>query len=250
MENNEKKLMDSENLETTENREVDELEFVSSEDDVKDYPALEIDEVKIMEAAVEAEPQNIINDDDEEEVESDDDDATVSPRYLVKLVLVLTVICTGIALLLAVVNSITKDKIADNIAKQQEAAIFAIFQNGDATQEYVIADAETVYIVFKDGSPIGYCVNSCGTGFGGEVQVMVGLRADGSVHGIKIVSMSETPGIGTKVYGESFLKQFIGKSDTSNVDMISGATFSSRAIIEAVEYALLIDFDMNEYNAG
>lgn len=248
MANNEKKIMDSEILENEEIKEVDELEFVSSEDDVKDYPAPEVDEVKMIEATIEAEAKNIIKDEYDEEIEEDEDedDAEVSPRYLVKLVLVLTIICTGIALLLAIVNSVTKDKIAENIAKQQETAIFTIFENGNSTEEYVTADGETVYIVYKDGEAIGYCVNASGTGFGGEVQVMVGLKSDKSVHGIKIVSMSETPGIGTKVQGESFLRQFVGNSGKADADIISGATFSSKAVIEAVDYALALDFDLNE----
>ena len=248
MANNEKKIIDSEAIETTEIQETDELEFVSSEDDVKDYPAPEADEVKMIEATIEAESKNIIKDEYDEEIEEEDDDDGVeaSPRYLIKLVLVLTAICTGIALLLSVVNSVTKDKIAENIAKQQETAIFTIFENGNSTEEYVTADGETVYIVYKDGEAIGYCVNASGTGFGGEVQVMVGLKSDKSVFGIKIVSMSETPGIGTKVQGESFLGQFVGNSGQSDADIISGATFSSKAVIEAVDYALALDFDLNE----
>ena len=89
MANNEKKIIDSEAIETTEIQETDELEFVSSEDDVKDYPAPEADEVKMIEATIEAESKNIIKDEYDEEIEEEDDDDGVeaSPRYLIKLVL-------------------------------------------------------------------------------------------------------------------------------------------------------------------
>lgn len=247
MENNEKMIIASEVTENTEVHETDELEFISSEGDVKDYPTPEQEEIKVIEATVLEESRKIIEDEPEEEAESDhEDEAEYTPKYLIKLVLVLTAICTCIALLLALVNSITKDRIAENVAKQRENAIFAIFSNGDSTEEYTTADGETVYVVYRAGEPIGYCVNASGTGFGGEVQVMVGLKADGAVYGIKIVSMSETPGIGTKVQGDSFLNQFKGDTEKSDADIISGATFSSKAVIEAVDYALGVDFDMSE----
>ncbi len=178
--------------------------------------------------------------------EAEDDGENTSPAYLIKLVAVLTVICTCIALLLAVVNSITEDKIAENAANQQQKAILAIFPEGDETEEYINEAGDDIFIVYKNGEPIGYCVSTTGSGFGGDVNVMVGIDPTGAVYGIKIVSMSETPGIGTKVQGESFLSQFIGQSGESDVDMISGATFSSKAVKEAVDKALAVEVDIYE----
>jgi Na+-translocating ferredoxin:NAD+ oxidoreductase RnfG subunit len=58
--------------------------------------------------------------------------------------------------------------------------------------------------------------------------------------------MSETPGIGTKVQADSFLSQFNGQSGAAEADIISGATFSSRAVIEAVNKALDVEIDVYE----
>ena len=181
-----------------------------------------------------------------DEADEDNGVENTSPAYLVKLVAVLTAICTCIALLLAVVNSITADKIAENAANQQQKAILAIFPEGDDTREYITERGEDVFIVYRDGEPIGYCVSSTGSGFGGDVNVMVGIDPSGAVYGIKIVSMSETPGIGTKVQGESFLSQFIGNSGNAEADIISGATFSSKAVIEAVDKALSVEVNVFE----
>lgn len=182
----------------------------------------------------------------ENDSDSDDSGEQNSPAYLLKLVMVLTLICTCIALLLAVVNNITKDKIAENVANQQQKAILAIFPEGNETKEYINDAGDDVYIVYKDGEPIGYCVNTTGSGFGGDVNVMVGIDPTGAVYGVKIVSMSETPGIGTKVQGESFLSRFVGQAGEADVDIISGATFSSKAVIEAVDKALAVEVDVFE----
>ncbi len=178
--------------------------------------------------------------------ESDSEEKQNSPGYLLKLVGVLTAICMCIALLLAVVNSITADRIAENIANQKQKAILAIFPDGTDTREYINDNGDTAYIVYRDGEPIGYCVNTSGSGFGGNVEVMVGLTPTGEVYGVEIVSMSETPGIGTKVQSESFLGQFIGQQGSADADIISGATFSSNAVKEAVDKALAVEIDIYE----
>lgn len=259
------KAKNAEIAENSEATEVDELEFVSSELDVKDYPAPAEAETSTPEAEAPVESEepakpagHTIEEvvasvaEWEDELDDDDDDLRpedVSPKYLVKLVMTLTAICTVIALLLAVVNNVTKDRIAENVAKQQQAAILAIFTDGTDVEEYTTADGETVYVVLNGTEVIGYCINAYGTGFGGEVQVMVGLNADKTIHGLKIVSASETPGIGTKIQSESFLGQFVGKA-SADADIISGATFSSKAVIEAVDYALGVDFDLNSVTGG
>ena len=73
------------------------------------------------------------------------------------------------------------------------------------------------------------------------------MSADGKVEGIRILEMSETPGVGTKVNRDSFLGQFAGitgKAEAGeNVDIISGASFSSKAVIQAVNQALGLEVD-------
>ena len=251
MQNNKDIMTSSEKLNEQETsiRE-EELEFLPSDVDMNGYFSTEEtsgdSETKQDDAATE---ESSVNTADAEEtaaeIESDEIcDNESSPWYLIKLVLILATICMVIALLLSLVNNITKDRIAENVQKQQQNAILSIFPEGTDTEECITADGESVYVVNKDGIAIGYCVNSSGTGFGGAVQVMVGFNADKTVKGIKIVSMSETPGIGTKVQGDSFMSQFFGVSSTDDVDIISGATFSSKAVIEAVNNAFDIDFDI------
>ncbi len=168
--------------------------------------------------------------------------------HLVKIVVVLTCICLGIALLLAVVNEVTKDKIAENEILEKQNAILAVFPEGDNVSEYTNEDGETVYRVSKDGEIIGYCVNAIGNGYNGDISMMVGFDTNHQVCGLKIVSMSETPGVGSKVAAPSFLERFFGLDHPvtigEDVDGLSGATFSSKGVAEAVSKAAQVKVDL------
>lgn len=176
--------------------------------------------------------------------------------YAVKMVLVITLICVFIALLLSVVNGLTKDVIEQNEINERQRAILALFESSDgndaerSVMEYTAEDGTVVYAVAEDDLLMGYCIPATGTGFGGEISAMIGFNADGRVNGVKIISMSETPGVGTKVKADSFLSRFFGKNDTveigGDVDGITGATFSSKGVAEAVNNALSVRFEVDE----
>lgn len=173
-----------------------------------------------------------------------------STAYTVRMVVILAAICTGIALLLSVVNMLTENVIAENVVKEQNKAVLSIFPDGEEVKEYTLDSGETVFAIIKDGGIIGCCVNSVGSGYGGDINLMVGIDTDGKVSGISFVSMSETPGVGTKVKGEGFVSQFLGLSENAvigeNIDGISGATFSSKGVAEAVNNALALGIDFEE----
>ena len=153
--------------------------------------------------------------------------------------------------MLAVVNHVTKDKISENDRKAREEAVLTVFSEGDLCKEYITPNGDTVYFVAKGETVLGYCVNVSPAGYGGNIDMMVGISPDGEISGIKIVKLSETPGVGTKVRGDSFLSQFLGLSSGEdavigeNIDTIGGATFSSRAVANGVNEALALSFDLN-----
>lgn len=173
-----------------------------------------------------------------------------STAYSVRMIIILAAICTGIALLLSVVNMLTEDVIAENSVKAQNEAVLAIFPDGEDVVKYVDDSGNEVFVVVKNGEVIGYCVNTVGSGYVGDIGLMVGLDVDGKVSGISFLSISETPGVGSKVKGEGFVSQLIGLSDSAvvgeNVDAISGATFSSKGVVEAVNKALEMGLDFDK----
>lgn len=86
-------------------------------------------------------------------------------------------------------------------------------------------------------------------GYGGDIQITVGITADGTVNGISILSISETAGLGMKATEPSFYEQYQGKQtekfvvskdggDGEPIDALSGATITSRAVTGAVNAAL------------
>jgi len=175
-----------------------------------------------------------------------------SPLHMVRLVVVLTAICAAVAGMLALVNHFTEDVISENNRKAREAAVLTVFPEGDNCKEYVTADGDILYFAADGVNVVGYCVNVSPSGYGGNVDMMVGITPDGKVSGIKIVKLSETPGVGTKIMADSFLSQFLGMDNREelvlgeNVDGIGGATFSSRAVVDGVNEALSVDFDLDE----
>src|SRR5450756_5628 len=104
---------------------------------------------------------------------------------------------------------------------------------------------ETYYIGEKNGAAIGYIVNGSANGYGGAIKVLVAFDAVGTVKQIKILSHSETPGIGSVVIESAdFAAQFVGKAkkDTfevgKDIAAISGASRSSRGVTGAVKAAV------------
>lgn len=175
------------------------------------------------------------------------------PVSSVRLTLVLTVICAAVALLLASVNHFTEAKIAENTEKVMLASIREVFDDSiNAKSVAVPEDFEftSLYLVIKDGGVCGYAASVSPAGFGGPLNLMVGVDSAGTVMGVEIVSMSETPGLGSRVGGEEFLSQFNGKSGEVAVDAISGATISSKAVAEGVNTVTADPLDLDTLAAG
>ncbi len=189
---------------------------------------------------------------EQEEREEKGKDPT-SLSYLIRMAVVLTCICAVMAGLLAAVNALTKDVIAENRAREKREAILTVFPEGDRVEEYTTASGETVNVVFENNEIIGYTVHVVASGYVGPVDMMVGIDRTGKISGIRIISMEETPGVGTKIRASSFLAQFIGLDRSvvygENADVISGATFSSQAVAQGVNAALAVFVDFDEIEA-
>lgn len=88
-------------------------------------------------------------------------------------------------------------------------------------------------------------VHSDGQYASDPIRVMVGISSDGFVTGVKLLKISETPGLGMKTNSESWLSQFTGRQSFSldgsrgtKIDGVTSATKSSRAVVNAVNMAL------------
>jgi electron transport complex protein RnfG len=185
----------------------------------------------------------------------------IKPRRMAWMVLCLTVICASVALILSLVNVLTRDKIAENLKMAEETAIGKVWQEvaGDGELAYSSLDGapESVSAVYKvtvSGELVGFCVSVSPSGFGGNIDMIVGVDPEGRVVGVEITALSETPGLGSKVGEASFLERYRGKSGTIvlgvDVDAISGATISSRSVTDGVNRALFALGEMELIERG
>ena len=101
------------------------------------------------------------------------------------------------------------------------------------------------------GNTVGYVLNSLSNdSYGGAVKISVGFDMDGTITGVGIREISDTPGLGLKAKEDDFKGQYIGKnadkltvtkngaSADTEIDAISGATITSNAVTNAVNAAL------------
>ncbi len=175
---------------------------------------------------------------------------------LINMLLALFVITAVSGGVLGLVYGMTKDTIAEVDQKKNEAAIKAVLPlEGDITFK---ADTlkyayEGVDMTFPcnlaydaNGNFLGAAVKTNEGGFGGKIEMMVGLLADGTIKGTSVLSHSETPGLGANMTGK-FKDQFVDKNpasykltvkkDGGDVDAITAATITSRAFSKAIDKA-------------
>lgn len=172
-----------------------------------------------------------------------------STWQIVLIGLKLLLICAIVAGVVAFVYTLTEDAYAQNMEKEKRIAIEGIFHEG-ITPIDLSESLQTefpVYRVEENDAVLGYCVEITTQGYGGDIQMMVGYNADGSILGVGIVSHSETPGLGDKIEGDDYRSQYVGKSGElalgEDIDAISGATYSSRYVMEGVNKASVIIAD-------
>ena len=175
-------------------------------------------------------------------------------KQIIKNALILTAITLVSGLLLGLVYEITKEPIAqskrqaklDAYAKVlpkaeqfEELPVFPMSQDGCRVDEVVEAKS--------NGQVVGYIVTTTTSeGYGGDIQISVGFLPDGTTQGIAILSIGETVGLGMNATKPEFYEQFSGKrvesfqvskngaDEEDEIDALSGATITSKAVTNAV----------------
>lgn len=149
--------------------------------------------------------------------------------------LTLLIICVAVTAALSVTNHFTKDTIARQNQKKITDAMNTLIPDATFTKVN-----ETTYKTQKDGTDT-YVFITQAMGYKSKVEVMTAIDEKGQIVGVSVVNCSEeSPGIGQKVGTDSrFLSQFTGKSNkVKTMDAITGATYSSVAVKDAVNLAL------------
>lgn len=164
-------------------------------------------------------------------------------KQMLKLALTLFLITAIVAGVLAGVNLITKPLIEKSNQEKILVAVEKVLPGGG--EKLDIALSEGISQVYA--SEKGYAVLVESPGFGGTIQMMVGVDKAGKVLGISVISQSETAGLGAVVAanntaGEAFRNQYvIGQAPYalgSNIDALTGATITSKAVTNGVNLAV------------
>ncbi|MBD5356693.1 MAG: RnfABCDGE type electron transport complex subunit G [Bacteroides sp.] len=178
---------------------------------------------------------------------------------LPNMVISLVTITVAAGALLGWVYSITKEPIALQAAAQQKAAIAEVappFTNNPEDDKWVKeieGNQFTVYPAYSDGNLDGAAVKGeTMNGFAGQIIVMCGFNADGTVRDYRVLQQAETPGLGTKMEewfrdptaARSVINKnpettqfYVSKDTNGEIDAITAATISSRAFLETLRNA-------------
>lgn len=160
----------------------------------------------------------------------------------IKPPIVLTVICVVASLLLVFAHELTKENIAEQKALRFNASVDALFGKTDCVLiDNNFGEVSVQAIAVTPDGKTAVQVSADGYSKGG-INILVGIDENGAVSGIEFVSLGETPGLGSKVRDEAdFREQFYGAHMPDvPLDAISGATFSSKGMKNAVDTALKV----------
>ncbi|NLJ81320.1 MAG: RnfABCDGE type electron transport complex subunit G [Firmicutes bacterium] len=176
----------------------------------------------------------------------------------VRMVVVLAIIAMVSAGILAQVYEVTSEVIEENAARALESSVYEVLPGSTAVNIVRVSPHDLVVdepkemrekeerttLIYEgvDGEQIiGYAFVGEGNGYGGTVRVLVGVdQKTDQILNVKILDHAETPGLGSRIEEDGFRDQFKGKSVQDplqlgeDIDSISGATVSSRAVSEAV----------------
>jgi len=167
------------------------------------------------------------------------------------------------AALLILGNSLTHEAIAERQAEDlldslSQVLPDSIHDNNLLDNAILVDDAGgnplTIYRAMKDQQFTGFAYRVTGQGYGGKIELIMGINPQGELIGVRVLAHSETPGLGDKIEIEkdNWITGFSGRSlkntpetawrvkkDGGEIDQFSGATITPRAVIKAVHEGLV-----------
>ncbi|HNH35896.1 MAG TPA: electron transport complex subunit RsxG [Rhodocyclaceae bacterium] len=170
--------------------------------------------------------------------------------------------CLGFGLVLAVTDRATTDDIAARALEDKQNSLGqvipdALHDNDPVADSIGMKDAEgremTVYRARKEGRVTGVAYEIHGTGYAGEIKLMMGVDARGKLLGVRVLAHKETPGLGDKIevkkgdwilgfdglsLGDPPEQRWKVKKDGGQFDQFAGATITPRGVVAAIKGGL------------
>ena len=167
-------------------------------------------------------------------------------REIIKYGLILGLICFLASSVLAIVNNITEPIIKLQKENQESSALKEVMAESISFKPHYQDEKIMYWTAFDSNNSLNGLVLKCqAKGFSSTIEILAGLNLHLEITNIKIISQNETPNLGTRILEASFLGQFRAKNldSLSQVQAITGATISSRALINALKLRL---FELKE----
>lgn len=160
-------------------------------------------------------------------------------KDMARLGITLLLICGIAGLGLSLVYEQTKPVIEQRAREDALAAAKAAIPGADQIVEET-KDGVTYWLGLSAGKTVGGAMKLSTTGYNGSspIQMVVGLDDQGKVTKVTITSLAETAGLGSRVKDDAYLAKYSGVSSAKEVDVISGATISSKAVQGGVTRAI------------
>lgn len=177
---------------------------------------------------------------------------------ILRPIFILTSICLIVSACLSLTNLLTHDRIKEREAMAQNEAMASLMPDSDfkkieliGNEECLKSDVFSFYVALKSSKTAGYVITTSAKGYGGDVRVMTALTSDKKVIGVNILSVAdETPGLGQNAGKPNFYEQMKGKCENivlvknsaqsakNEINAVTGATITSKAVTKAVNQAL------------
>jgi Na+-translocating ferredoxin:NAD+ oxidoreductase subunit G len=166
-------------------------------------------------------------------------------KGIVKLGAILFSVCSIAAGLLAFFADFTAEPIAEQAKREEQEALTKVAPT--ATEFREAGDGK--WEALSTSGKVGDVISVKAKGYGGPIAMVAGIDGNRKVTGVRVITHTETAGLGAKVTGEAFLGQFVGKTASQlrlkkddgasgTIEALSAATISSRAVTEALRAAL------------
>ena len=192
----------------------------------------------------------------------------MSHRSILRTGLTLAMIAAVCTALVAATYQSTRDRIAANekalLEQSLQPALAGVFYDSGVTESRVVidpphslpgSDPALIYRVFAEGEPVAALfVVSARDGYAGPIRILVGIRIDGRITGLRILEHRETPGLGDKIeaarsdwvfqfdghaLGDPEVERWAIKEDGGEFDQLTGASVTPRAVIKALRDTLI-----------
>lgn len=170
-------------------------------------------------------------------------------KEIARTAILLFLICAVAAGVLAGVNYVTAPKIAEAAAAAAEKSKAEVLPGAASFEELTLTDGSVCWCgKAEDGSVLGYVFDTSASSYGGKVELMTGIDADGVVTGISILSINDTPGLGMNAKKPDWQAQFTGtdgeltvvkggNAGTNEINAMTSATITSKAVTACVNAA-------------